>query len=96
MANPEKRKDMIKLNTKYKKEDPAINIGMYFKPSLMVPFSIIEIIIDENPAIIAKAIKEKFLKFPIEMPEDPKLKGKFAFCKVPDKLSVKLDITKSN
>ena len=47
---------------KYNPKDPIINIGIYFKPPLIYPFSTIETISDVKKDIIAKATTEKSLK----------------------------------
>ena len=79
---------------KYNPKEPIINIGMYFKPLLMVPFSTIETISDVKNEIIAKAATENSLNPSGFTAVAEKEMGKpCTFCVVLARLDTKLKIT---
>ena len=79
------------MNTQYKTNEPIKNMGIYFKPLFMLPFSTMDTIREEKNEIMAIAAIEKYLKLFGSTFTGETLKGKLAVA-VPANLSTKFNI----
>ena len=84
---------MTLIKTKYINNEPIKNMGIYFSPLLMFPFSTIETINEEKNEIIDIAVIENNLKFPGSTTTSVKVNGRDSTLEVvTDSLATKLRI----